>query len=257
MPSDNLQNLEDFIANNNLKGLDFIKSVLEFEQKRFDKYFLKGSVYEKINSHFGIFPARKVYPVYFVGNIEKPDNKTIFLGINPGYNEIENEKEQKFTEESGIFYSSCHFFDYYKGKRKGLIPYYANIAGFLKRLDNIEQIDWDWLQDNLINLEMIPYHSSDASGLRINDLQYYRKTYFEIFLRTLNYLKPNKPIFINGFPTFERYFKDRVFQDIVSFRKIDTIWKGKIKDYSFIGLPFLNRPKGGKDKLVSLVKREL
>jgi len=257
MPVSESQNFEDFIAKNKLTGLSFIKSVLRYEQKRFDKNFVKNSVFEEINRNFGIFPMVKVYPVYFIGDITKPLGKTIFVGINPGYNPEHNRKEQEWMESQGYFYSCCHLFEFFSSQRRGLLPYFANIAGFLKRLKGIENINQNWLRDNLINLEIVPYHSSDASGLRINDLSYYRKTYFEIFLRILDYLNPAEPIFINGFPTFEQYFSNKVFQDIISFKKIDSIWKGKIKNHPFIGLPFLTRVKGGKDRLVEVVKKQL
>lgn len=249
-------NLEDFIAKNKSAGLNFIKSVLAYEQQRFDKSFIKNSAFEDINSNFGIFPAVKVYPVYFIGDITKPAGKTIFIGINPGYNPEANKKEQAWMEKD-YFYSCCHLFDFFASQRPGLLTYFANIAGFLKRLKGIEAINWQWLQDNLVCLETIPYHSSNASGLRINDLPYYRKTYFEILLRMLDYLKPKEPIFINGFATFENYFGSEIFQDVISFKKRSLIWTGKIKGWSFIGLPFLNRPRGGKDKLADLSRRQL
>lgn len=251
------QKFENFVSRNKLTGLSFVKSVLRYEQKRFDKNFIKNSVFEEINKNFGIFPMAKVYPLYFIGNINKPKGKTIFVGINPGYSFEGNKKEQEWMEAQGYFYSCCHLFEFYPSLKKGLLTYFANIAGFLKRLRNIEKIDKEWLHNNLINLEIIPYHSSDAGGLRINNLIYYRKTYFEIFLKILDYLNPKEPIFINGFPTFEKYFSNKIFHDVISFKKIDNAWKGKIKNYSFIGLPFLTRVKGGKNKLVETAKKQL
>ncbi len=253
----NSVDFENFITNNKLKGIDFIESVLNYEQKRFDTNFIKNSVFEDINKNFGIFPIEKVYPIYFIGDITKPSNKTIFVGINPGYSPDYNRKEQKWLEKQSYFSACCNMFEFFSSQKKGLLPYFANIAGFLKRLKSIEKIDHYWLQNNLVNLEIIPYHSTDANGLRINDTSYYRKTYFEVFLRILNYLDPKEPIFVNGFPTFEKYFRDKVFQRVITFRKIDSIWKGKIGKYSFIGLPFLTRVKGGKDKLVKEVKKQL
>ncbi len=249
-----MESFENFIVKNKLKGLDFVKSVLNYEQNRFEKRFVRDSVFEDINKNFGIFPAVKVYPVYFGGDITNPKGKIIFIGINPGYSPELNKVEQKWVEDNGYFQGYSHLFEFFSSENNGLLPYFANIAGFLKRLKNIEEIDWQWFQDNFIGLEMIPYHSSDANGLRINDLKYYRKTYFEVFLRMLNYLNPKEPIFFNGFATFEKYFSDKIFQDIITFKKVDNIWKGKIKGYSFIGLPFLNRPRGGKDNLVKSIK---
>jgi len=249
------RNFKEFIKTNKCTGLDFIKSVLNYERKRFDQYYILNSVYEDINRNFGIFPATKNYPKYFMGDITQPEEKIIFIGINPGYSAENNLKEQQLLENQGYFNFCCHLFKYNALDKKGLNSYFANIAGFLKRLKGIKKIDRQWLQNNLINLEMIPYHSSNTGGLRINNLKLYRETHFEIILRILDYLNPNGYIFINGFPTFEPYLKDRVFRDVISFEKKDSIWNGKIKNHPFIGLPFLNRPKGGKERLVKLVEK--
>lgn len=241
-----------------LSGKPFVEALLKFEQERFDKAFFKGSVYEQINFEFGIFPAKKVYPMYFAGDIFKNKNKFIFIGMNPGYSEEANQKEQEYIEKTGYLEYSRTVFQYFKKQRQRLIPYYSNIAGFLKRLYGIENIDWDWYQDNFINLEMIPYHSANTSGLRINDPAGFRKIYFEILLKFLAYLHPQKPIFILGFPTFEKYLGQSYFQDIISFEKHNNFWVGKIANkYDFIGLPFLKMIRGGQDTLVGGIKNKL
>ncbi|MEI6596744.1 MAG: hypothetical protein WCL13_00840, partial [bacterium] len=132
----------------------------------------------------------------------------------------------------------------------------SNIAGFLKRLYEIEKINWDWYQTNFINLEMIPYHSANTSGLRINNPTEFRKIYFEILLKFLKHLNPQKSVFILGFPTFEQYLNQSHFKNVISFKKYGNFWVGKIANkYDFIGLPFLTRIKGGKDALVSGIKK--
>lgn len=239
-----------------LSGKPFIEALLKFEQERFDAEFLKGSVYEQINIEFGIFPAKKVYPMYFAGDILQPQDKFIFIGMNPGYSEKGNQKEQEYAEKSGYLEYSRTIFQYCKKQSNSLIPYYANIAGFLKRLYGIEKIDWDWYQENSINLEMIPYHSANTSGLRINDPAGFRKVYFEILLKFLEHLNPQKSVFILGFPTFEQYLSQSHFKDIIYFEKHNNFWVGKIANkYDFIGLPFLTRIKGGKDALVEGIKK--
>lgn len=251
------RNIDDFDDILKFRGLRFIKELLHFEERRFENNFIKYSVFEDINNNFGIFPMAKVYPAYFGGDITEPQGKIIFISINPGYNKESNKIEQDWIKNNGYFYTSCRIFEFFSTKNKGLIPFFARIAGFLKRLKKIKKIDWQWFQDNFINLEMIPYHSTNAAGLRINNLAYYRKTYFEIILKILNYLQPQEPIFINGFPTFEKYFTDPIFHDVVKFKKVNNIWKGTIKNHHFIGLPFLKFPRGGVDNLVKTVKKEL
>jgi len=108
-------------------------------------------------------------------------------------------------------------------------------------------------------LELIPYHSANTNGQRINDLRKYREVYFEIILKILRYLDPQPPIFIVGFPTFRSLIEHKgklctEFQDVIEFTVGSIIAIGTIDNrYRFIGLPFLNRPKGGVDGIVAAV----
>ncbi len=110
-----------------LDGREFIEELLKFEQHRFDRNFLKGSVYEEMNAEFGIFPSKKVYPVYFHGDIFSPKEKHIFVGMNPGYKEEKNELEQRNAERLGLLEASVTGFQYFKKQRQGLIPYFARL----------------------------------------------------------------------------------------------------------------------------------
>ena len=117
---------------------------------------------------------------------------------------------------------------------------------------------WEWLQDHFINMDLIPYHSTNASGLRINDIQKYKDRYFTSIAKIIQYLDPQKPIFIVGFPTFEKYLEDPIFKGMIDFKKQGSVWKGTIAGkYKFVGLPFLSRVAGGKDKLVESVREHL
>jgi hypothetical protein len=247
-----------------LKGLPFVKALLELEEYRFqDGNYTKGSTFEEINKEFGIFPIAKAYPVHFAGDIQKPPGKIIFVGINPGYakngkQQDRQKAEQKFLERHGQFDGYCRIFsDFYATQEKGLLPYFANIAGFIKRYYNVEEkIDWHWLQRHLISLDLIPYHSTSSAGVSINNPSNFRSTYLEIFLRLIRYLNPKKPIFFNGFPTFAEIFSEDPFRDVFKFRKYGKYWMGKIDDeFEFFGLPFLTRVRGGKDALVRNVRR--
>lgn len=247
-----------------LHGLKFIKELLRVEEQNFKKKnFLKGSTFENINADFGIFPVAPVYPVYFSGNIQKPKEKFIFMGINPGYNDVGNKKEQAFLEKHGSFDGYCRLFGDFHFERKGLLPYFANIAGFLRRYCNISgKIDWKWFQENFITLELIPYHSVNAGGLRVNDAKKYREVYFEITLKILKYLNPKKPVFINGFPTMRYFIEDKnnkilsEFKNVIKYSIVKNVAYGKIDDkYKFFGLPFLNRPRGGVDAIIKTINR--
>ncbi len=102
---------------------------------------------------------------------------------------------------------------------------------------------------------MIPYHSANTSGLRINNPENFKKVYFVILLKLLKFLNPKRPVFILGFPTFERYLSHVYFKDVITFKKQGNFWIGKIGGgYDFVGLPFLTMVKGGKDGLVRGLK---
>jgi hypothetical protein len=257
-------NEEQFKQIAHLEGLEFIQALLRLEEQRFEEsQFLKGSTFEDINADFGIFPTMPTYPVYFAGDIRYPENKIIFIGINPGFGEDSNRKEREFLRQRGTFEGYCRLYaDFFEGRS---VRYYSSIAGFLRRLYDItEKIDWEWYQEHFITLEAIPYHSASADGLRINNAKKYREVYFEIMLKMLRHLSPRKPVFINGFPTFRRFITDKsggilpAFADVIEFAGHANIAVGKIgteKDYDFVGLPFLTRPSGGKDALVNQMRK--
>ena len=224
---------------------------------------MRSSTFEEINITFGIFPKEFAYPVYFAGDIENPKGKKIFLGINPGYSlkkngEVANRQilEQEYLDQQGLYKGYCKIFsDFFGAHENGLIPYFANIAGFMARYYKIkEKIDWCWLQDNFISLDFIPYHSVNSAGLRINDQKVFREVYVEILIRILRYLNPQEAIFFHGFPTFSKVLTSEIFHDVFRFQKHGNFWVGRIDNYDFIGLPFLTRVAGGKDALVRAVR---
>ena len=241
-----------------LDGLPFIKALLEFEEKRFNENFYNNSVYAEMSSDFGIFPVLKVYPIYFVGDVTKPKDKIIFIGINPGYSKDKSVEEQEYLEKEGSFSGYCNLFSKESGLRKSSI-YFSNIGGFLRRIGWLEdKMSNEWLQENMINMDFIPYHSSNTNGLNINDPQKYKDRYFICITKIIKYLNPQKPIFINGFPTLaERYFSNEIFSDVIKFEKHGPISIGTIAGYKFIGVPFLTRVSGGKDELAKIVKKYL
>ena len=95
------------------------------------------------------------YPGYFTGDIREPKDKLIFIGINPGFNEKENRKEQAFLRNRGSYEGYCRIFaDFFgQGEKRGFIPYYGNIATFLELYFKIKRPNWDWFLDNLIALD--------------------------------------------------------------------------------------------------------
>jgi hypothetical protein len=255
-------NREEFHQIADLKGIDFTQALLALEQRRFEpSTFRKESTLEEVNSEFGIFPAELAYPVYFAGDVREPQAKTIFLGLNPGYNEARYQGERQFLQEHGLFNGYCRLYsDYFKPAHKSLLRYYSNIGGFLRRLRDIHAtIDWDWFQENFIALEFIPYHSSNTNGLRINDASAFREVYIEILLKLLDHLNPHEPVFVNGFPTVRRLLSNNSkirseFADVIEYEQAGPIWSGRLGRHELIGLPFLTWPKSGFDALVEAVR---
>jgi len=246
-----------------LDGLEFIKQLLKFEQQRFDDCFFSSpkSVFEQINIEFGIFPNFNPYPVYFSGDITKPKDKMIFIGINPGFGKIgDQQREKEYLQTNGLFEGYRNIFsDYYKIHYPRPFSIFGNIKSFIIRYDKKvknNEIDWDWLQENIILLEMIPYHSPNSAGLRINNLARYINTYFRATTKIIKYLNPKQPIFITGFPKFENYFQNDLFKKIISFDKVGSVYRGKINDkYDIIGLPFLKMPRVGLNQIIKDIKK--
>lgn len=261
-----------------LNGLRFIRALLEWEESRFrPTEFKKGSTFEEINSAFGSFPSERAFPVYFAGDITKPEKKHIFVGINPGFSSKPRQAdEQRYLEENDSFEGYCRIFsDFFAEHERRLIPYFGQIARFIRKLYDFEEEtdNWTWLQQNLISLDVIPFHSSNASGLRINEPDAFRRNYLEILVRIIEHLNPTRPIFFNGFPTIKRMLDDKrsrkqsgsvasVFADVIKISKPRSIFSGaKIATgtfanrFPFIGLPFLIRLPDGIDPLVDEVRQ--
>jgi len=258
------------------EGLQFIQELLDYEKRRIDEFLSalnkrEKNIFEQINIDFGIFPEKMPYPVYFCGDITKPKNKIVFIGINPGYNEKTNNAEQDYLNNLGVFRGYCEMFSsFFRDKN---VAYYKNMYSFLASVKkesgyffravdkdtedfsvavrkNKNKLIWDWLQDNVINLEAIPYHSKNTNGLTINDIERYKERYLMPLLKIIKHIDPQTPIFILGYPTVKRHFENENLKDF--FVKNSTlvyhnakgkkkeIAVGKLGGYDFVGLPFLN-----------------
>jgi hypothetical protein len=242
-----------------LSGLEFARALMDWEKGRFAPMrFLMGSTFESINMQFGLFPSDPAYPCYFAGDIRKPVGKIVVIGINPGYSGKQSE-EQRFLETRGIFEGYCELFsEFFAKNHSGLTPYFSNVAGFIKRLYDIPKIDWRWFQENVIHMDLVPYHSVSTGGLQINNPEQYRRTTFAAVVKLLEHINPSGPVFVNGYPTFAKAFEQLEFGDVINVQRQGELWVGEIAErYRFVGLPFLTRVKGGKDRLVKNLKDAL
>jgi hypothetical protein len=264
LPGVYLMEFEQYQSIEHLGGIEFAKALLDLEQKRFQSAkFRTESTYENINADFGIFPSTPAYPVYFAGDIRFPESKIVIVGLNPGYDPDKYSKELEYLNERGLFEGYCNLYgDYFKNKREA-VSYYSNLKGFISRLYQVDMkvIDWDWFQKNLITLELVPYHSVNVDGLRINDSAKFSKIYMQIMVKLLEHINSRNPVFINGFPTVRRLMTNKygVLPDYNEVLQIDTddiVATGRLANrFKFIGLPFLSRPRGGKDALVEEIRR--
>lgn len=256
--------LEQFQSIEHLAGIEFAKALLDLEHTRFQSAkFLTDSTYENINADFGIFPTTLAYPVYFAGDIRYPENKIVVIGINPGFNESQYVKERQFLEKRGLFDGYCNLYgDYFKAEGKKP-RYYQGVWRLLQRLFDISgDFDWDWFQEHLITLELVPYHSTYSAGITINDPQKYRDVYFQILIKLLTHINPRSPVLVNGYPTLRKVMtvNKKVinnYSDVLEIHEGESIATGRLaKKFQFVGLPFLSRPRqGGVDALVEEIRR--
>jgi len=269
---------EKFKKNLKLDRPDFIQELLEYEKRRVNEFNQtikkrNPNIFEQMNIDFGIFPEEVCYPVYFHGDIMKPKKKIVVIGINPG-KESTNEEKCEYceylNEEKGLFEQYCNIFiNYFKDKPKRDMQYFYNIYKFFSTLkkektefseilkkeafkkDKEDKIimNWEWFQNNILNLEIIPYHSKNVNGLDINNPKHYRDGHLKILEKILKYINPQLPIFINGYPTSKRYFKNEYLNEFfakeeplkyINNRGVEKeIMTGEFCGYKFYGLPFL------------------
>jgi hypothetical protein len=245
-----------------LHGTEFVRELLAWEQRRFSAESFAGhSAFEEICADFGQFPRFRAYPVYFVGDLDSPRNKHVFIGINPGYKQENNSRENEYLDRVGLYEGYCKIFrDFFPGDASSGKRYYSNLFGFCRRQFSLEErsFAWQWFHENVIHLDLIPFHSASVQGLAINDLTYFKERYFEVLLKILRYLSPQEPVFFNGFPTIASLLRGsngrrgEEIKAMIEFEKRGAVYRGKIAgEFNFIGLPFQTRVKGGKDQLVA------
>lgn len=157
-------------------------------------------------------------PTYLVGNFEDQNYKYVVFGINPGFSEKQNPKEEIWKKDSWKSYLNFikQFFILFK--ENGMkSPYYKRLSKLFSGLDNIELRDYseiyDYYQKHIINIELIPYHST-CFGIS-NTLTEEQKAYFEFRLNSnINFLKDLnvKLMIFNGNPFYLLLIKNQLIQ---------------------------------------------
>jgi len=216
-PND-LYKLNDIYFNMN-SALEEAKKDFELFHNDYEKYK------EKVDNLSALFKLKNkaklrsdYLPTYFVGNFEDKNYKYVLFGINPGYSEKQNPKEETWKKSSWEDYLNFvkNFFILFKNNGMKS-PYYKRLSKLFSGLDNIELKDYsevyDYYQKHIINIELIPYHST-CFGIS-NHLTEQQKFYFKRrFESDLNFLKNLniKLMLFNGNPFFLLLIKNNLIQ---------------------------------------------
>lgn len=103
-------------------------------------------------------------PTYYSGNILATD-KIIIIGINPGGSISHLELEQPIKEKNFNSYLNfqTNFFSVYNEIFSKKIKYYSYLAGCFNTQSSLNVRDfnyWEYCSKNLVNIDLIPYHST-------------------------------------------------------------------------------------------------
>jgi hypothetical protein len=248
-----------------LNGLAFIQSLLEWEQKRFEDPQSLNSTLNDLRAEFST-EFKPVYPCYFSGNINEREGKYVVIGINPGFS-CDTLTAQPFYRERGLFEASCYVFrDYYARQQEKFMRHYSRIGGFLRKFYGLQDsIDWIWFHNNLVSLEVVPYHSENSKQLRINNPSKFRDFYLEALLKIIRYLEPTTPIIISGVQHVHFFLRKECEQIFNLVKHERNASKGAQKRYSFytgvmdkkyslVVVPFLTQPPVPIDELVEQIR---
>jgi hypothetical protein len=139
-------------------------------------------------------------PCFFAGNMKKADH--CLLGINPGFNEGRDHVERAIYNELGWETTYLTFYEWF-GKNRIASPYYSRFAVFLAgmvgssfHLDRRSR--FELLSKHLLNVDLIPYHSSGINlHVDTDEQRVLLKPYLLTLLELIRMAKP-KAVFING-----------------------------------------------------------
>jgi hypothetical protein len=193
-----------------------MNSALEEAKKDFELFHNNYEKYkEKVDTLSVLFKLKDkaklrsdYLPTYFVGNFKDINYKYVLFGINPGFSEKQNPKEETWKKSSWKDYLNFarNFFILFKDNEMKS-PYYKRLSKLFSGLDNIEMENYneiyDYYQKHIINIELIPYHST-CFGIS-NNLTEQQKLYFKNrFESDINFLKKLniKLMIFNGNPFY-------------------------------------------------------
>ena len=130
-------------------------------------------------------------PTYFVGNIESK-NKIIIIGINPGAGKENLKFESEIGNKDWDSYWDFHINFFEKYKESGLsIKYYSYLRTCFDTNLNKEEHYFDYCDNNIVNIDLIPYHSSNFKLIPNESTE---KVFMEYFQVIIDFLKERKEL---------------------------------------------------------------
>ena len=178
----------------------------------------------------------ELLPVAFTGQYQRKGSIVLF-GINPGYVQEFNDWEEK--QHGKTWEDYCKYRNvFYLDRKKNNHPskYYIILYKLFSKIfdDNSESL-WDFYQNNLINLNLIPYHSkgiSLPSKFSEKQLTYLKESYFS----QLDFIEPFQPklFLFNGNPWYKFLIENHI---ITNFEKIQITPKFNIYFFKISSTP--------------------
>lgn len=237
-----------------------------------------GRYKEKVDNISALFKLKKkaklrsdYLPTYLVGDFESKSYKYVLFGINPGFSEEQNPKEETWKKSSWEDYLNFikRFFTLFK--ENGMkSPYYIRLSKLFSGLDNIELNGdseiYDYYQKHIINIELIPYHST-CFGIS-NQLTEEQKLYFKSRLNSGIHLLKRlnvKLILFNGNPFHLILIKNNLiyYDHKINLNKYVNMYTFKVQDVPCVLFDkFITQPGFGlsyedlKNKIPGLLKAE-
>jgi hypothetical protein len=140
----------------------------------FDLFYLDNAAYrakvDALSALLKLKDERRLrsdyLPTYVVGDYKSERSKYILLGMNPGFSEEHNQQEEQFKNGTWDRYDNfiAQFFVWRKQNGLGS-KYYRTLSKLFAGLDGIslrsEGDAWDYFQNNLISIDLIPYHGAN------------------------------------------------------------------------------------------------
>ena len=256
-----------------------MKSIIDEAKQDFELFHNDYSKYkDKVDDLSALFKLKNkaklrsdYLPTYLVGNFEDDNYKYVLFGINPGFSEKQNPKEETWKKSSWKDYLNFvkNFFILFK-QHEMKSQYYKRLSKLFSGLDGLDLNNYpeiyDYYHKHIINIELIPYHSTcfGISNHLTGEQEIYLKGRFESDLNFLKKLKVKLMIF-NGNPFYLLLIKNNLieYDKKINLNKYVNMYLFKVQDIPCVLFDkFLTQPGFGlsyenlRNKIPNLIKME-